>query len=340
VLLFHNDEVMTELRKATSKSTSGKRIETVSLDEINDYICYNILDLFHPLAPEYEEKISFGKTKYTTETTITRSKKLDMKPSAISSHIMTGFPKTAEAVLSKSNSMESGIQGSCIDILHNKQKAKALIGIRQRDPDFIRTDKRSVIGKFDEMDLCEKEEASNQSHTFLQHLTIDHHMKFISSKQKHTRQFSSEYFPLLKSLMLDQPKCDHDGNKYSVHAMLLSARGQFAKVIAYNEHDVLSYLRDRTLFRRGCDKHVSITTSFLPATSYNAPLSLSLYMNTNRVADYIDHVLCKSEMLYEHSAYTHWFYKFGVNNVSIYGKMQFSIFFNGHITSFKFTILL
>ena len=259
MLLFHNDEVMNELRKAKSKSTGGKRLETVSLDEINNYICYNILDLFHPLAYEYEEKISFGKTKYATETAITESEKLDMKPSKISSQIVAGFPKTAEGVISKTNNIHGSITRSYIDLSHKKQKTKAFIGDRQRDTDLTRTDKRSLIGKFDEMDLCE--EANNQSDKFHQRLGVHHHMKFISCKQKHTRQFSSEYLPLLKSLIHDQPKCDHDGNKYIVGAMLLSARGQFAKVIAYNEHDILNYLRSRTLLRRGCEKHVSITTS-------------------------------------------------------------------------------
>ena len=278
VLLFHNDDMMNELTRIKSKLTTGKKTIGISLDEINDYVCYSIANLFHPITLGFEERVSHRKAKHTTRTeNYAGSKRIDIKPCNFDIHKTAGVNVEADSIKGNANKETSlkcrNTKSFFTDPTCNKRKIKVHLDVSHKEAGLCRTDIEAVTGMVDDFGYFEEDKNStNKLDNFYEHLVVNDHMKFISCKHKHSRQYTSEYFPLLKSLVLDQPRCDHDGNKYTVGEMLLLARGEFAKAVAYNEQEILNFLTSKTQFGRNCNGNVKIITSKWYPRLRNSPL--------------------------------------------------------------------
>ena len=278
VLIFHNDDVMNELTRIKPKPTTGKKLISISLDEMNDYIFYSIANLFHPLTFGTEERVSRGKAKCTIRTeNYAGIKKVDIKLCKFGSHKSGGAGREADST--KGNTVKETSQrckntkSHYINSIYNKGKIKTHITVGQKEAGLCRTDIEAVTDRVDEFDYHEEHKNNtNKLDNFYEYLVVNDNMKFISCKHKHSNQYTSEYFPLLKSLVLDQPRCDHDGNKYKVCAMLLSARGEFAKAVAYNEKEILNFLKSKTQFGKNCNGNLDIITSKCYPRLRNSPL--------------------------------------------------------------------
>ena len=191
--------------------------------------------------------------------TETETRKADLKV-----HKTTGLKEKTDLISNNDDFLQKcrATGSSPSNASYNRKKNTLSCDVSQKEKDPLGSDVKAVAGKLTEVSYYGKEiDTIDDSTSIYEHLVVNHHMKFVSSKHRHSRQFTSEYLPLLKSLMSEQPKCDPDGKKYKTSAMLLSARGELAKVIAFNDHEIVNFVRKRTCFGNSCDDNLTIITS-------------------------------------------------------------------------------
>ena len=271
---------MNELTKLMPAPSIGKRTTGVTLDDINDYICYGIADLFHPSTLAYEQSMAkdtwenkdelYAKTKDAkTREAHSRSKWDNKKTLFNEGNNTTGLKKKSEVF--KRGTYADFYQDPnklCIsntDSIISKRKSKNHSGVSSEEKSFVKQEMKAVISKFEELECFESQKSINDKNKKIyEQLAIQKGMKFVSCKHKHSRQFTTEYMPLLKTLLSDQQRYDVDGMKYKVGAVLLSARGEYSKVVSYEEEKIEKFLRSKQAFRKSFDGNTNILASKCP----------------------------------------------------------------------------
>lgn len=265
VLIFHNDEVMNQLMKTARKPGFGQ----VTLDEINDYICYHIMDMFHPFAllPQ-EARPKVGK-KTTLKKRAGTHSKYDVDQKADKKSTKGPFTRGTELETETGNiailgsHMVSQFGTMELSDTFNKKNGR---GKTCLSSDFLPagcTENRmeAAIEDNENTGFFGKGSPSDATDNVFKQLVVNESMKFVTCKQRHSKKFTTEYKPLLNSIISDLPRHSCDGNRYKTIAVLLSGRGEYAKVIKYEESEIAKLMESRLFFGPGFDGSLNIHAS-------------------------------------------------------------------------------
>ena len=291
VLIFHNDDIMNNLMGSTVRPGSKADSQKVSIEQMNESICFSIANLIHPvsfdgsvysemLSPE--EGSSCERCKACTLKATTKSNGIfspeqrgptsappgfeeeqnfsklseKLKKSRISettcpSSVVKEKRRTALQEESKSRSFDSSVlKNKRENFPTRKEQLAKSPGCDRNTRVPCTCSRRSAIADRDETDAIENTsnyDASSSSN-ILQHLTPLPNLKFVSSIEKRTKTITTDYKPVLMSLLRELPKSDPFGNKYKNAAATLVARGNCAKVFQYECDAVVNMVNKKLPF--------------------------------------------------------------------------------------------
>lgn len=261
ILMFHNDELMHQLTKILKKPSGGQKLPKITLEDMNDYICYNIADIFHPfvLMPQQmldkhqpnikpkSHKLSESvgdnrnQPRRICERTKLRKGGYDFTAAKDADYVS----KLGKMTLSHSLEEKEHKVSYSDDVTSGKGFAVTDSGKNHKEKDSF--------GKLGAL--------NSTGNKVFQDLVMNQNMKFLSCKQKHSMQFTTDYKSVLKSLIMEERRLGHDGSKYKLSALLISARGEYAKTISCDEGAVIQFLKSNSAFGDVLYGNVNILTS-------------------------------------------------------------------------------
>eukprot|EP00794_Sanderia_malayensis_P017682 gene17682-19447_t len=274
VMLFHNDDLMHEVMRSSRVSAPGRQSNKISLDEMNECACYCIGNLLYPFSREP------GTLRLSTP-------------------------------LLKAQQRESRFvsqRGCQTDAKSRTVKIRKEIPGRGGNSTCSSNDKaRDIHSCFDACSLEDSDPVEDWIR-LLEYLTPNNRLKFIASYPKRSKAVSTDYKKTLLSLLRDVPKSDPLGSRFKNAATCLVARGECFKSFEYERRNVIDTIRQKLLSTdQGA---VDLWNTPVCVPEYTYPQVLTLYLNNSRNADFLSHVIEKSRLMYDQSAYLHWYTKF------------------------------
>ena len=246
-----------------SKVTQKGSLAT--LNDINDYICYNVASLLYKLPYDYQQLLSKEETKKTENSCFASQTSTRSENQRLETGVRTG---DLQKTTSKTNRLSAKMTTMSIH-KHIKRSNKTDYECMKNESNPIRsTDKKiSHLSKNSSTSITSgNQDISANSSTFgmkthradddklesttttikdniLNLLTPNSKKKFIASLQKHSRRISSDFKPVLSSLIKNIVKKDQNGQSYTNSSVVLIARGECSKALDFEKDKVLNNLR-------------------------------------------------------------------------------------------------
>ncbi len=287
-MIFHNDDLMNDILRSSGSAASKMQPRKVSIDQMNDSVCYCIANLLHPFSRDHaaqrlstpllkaqqrdvrflsssriqrdvsNEKFKHSKAeqKHTSsEVTSTNAKikgtKIESRKIAQDAGKSRKKVLNSDSVTSNRSNSDSVISKTKLKGNHTRKPAsnKSMREMPTKDAFSIREDDTDLFSYFDECSI--EDTTSNYTEDWneiLRYLIPDKNLKFISSYQKRSRAITSDYKKILMSLLRDVPKTDLSGRKYKNTAAVLVARVECFKSFEYERNQVLQMMKEKLGF--------------------------------------------------------------------------------------------
>lgn len=264
VLIYHNDEVLNNLLKSSTTTKSTAKEIPVTLNEMNDYICFNVASFLHPFSHQpmlqISRKIS-GKldhnlkgTKYASN--ITKSSKI----ASDGKETKTPQSQTRIANINKEKVDGINLREGLKQKLKNIHIDDETVKFSGNEKTSSSSDTARSFQHFTARQL-DKETSSGANENILNSMVLNNKLKFISSIQRHSKKISSDYKPMLSSIIKEWPTINNEGNKYKNVATALMVHGECCKVFDFNRDEIITKLKRQFVFGHGFENNVFLCTS-------------------------------------------------------------------------------
>ena len=264
-MIYHNDEVLNNLQKSSPTTKSTAKEIPVTLNEMNDYICFNVASLLHPFSQEpmlqISRKIS-GKLDHNLKgkklaSSIKKSSEMARDESE------TKNPQSRTQTADKANKKTT----DCIRMREEMGEKLRNFHVDDENVKFSRRWKTS--SSRDTARSCEHfTESQLDQETFigvneniLNSMIPNDKLKFISSIQRHTKKISSDYKPTLSAIIKEWPAMNNEGNRYKNVATALMVHGECSKVFDFNSDEIITTLKRQFVFGDGFENNVFLCNS-------------------------------------------------------------------------------
>ena len=237
----------------------------VTLNEMNDYICFNVASLLHPfshqptlqISKKTSSKLDHNLKHKKLASNVTKSSKVARDKSE------TKNPQSKAQTADKTNKETT----DCIDMREEMGEKLRNVHIDDDKVKFSRSGKISssretarACEHFTESQLG-KETFTGANENILNLMIPNDKLKFISSIQRHTKKISSDYKPTLSAIIKEWPAMNNEGNKYKHVATALMVHGECSKVFDFNRDEIITKLKRQFVFGDGFENNVFLCDS-------------------------------------------------------------------------------
>eukprot|EP00795_Rhopilema_esculentum_P013533 gene13533-4418_t len=282
VLLFHNDEVMNHSVSISGVPKVTQKGSLATLSDINDYICYNVASLFYKLPYDYQQLLSKAETKKTENKCFVGQTSTRSGSQRLETGVTTG---DLQKITSKANRLSAKMTTMSIH-KHTKRSNKTDYECMKNDSNPIRSTDRKMSHlsknsctsitsgnqdisansgtsgmKIHRTDDDKQECTATIKDNILHLLTPNSKKKFIASLQKHSRRITSDFKPVLSSLIKNIVKKDQNGQNYINSSVVLIARGECSKALDFEKDKVLNYLKQNLVLEDQQNPYVDTIAS-------------------------------------------------------------------------------